>query len=114
MTDLDRKMAEVMGWEYLPYIVNKPTFTIIAGLVILSRGNGFEIWAPSTDISQAFEVVEVMRGKGFYYDAYSMENGSHVWVFKKHKDNPVLRRPGIADTPEMSIVLAAEKAMEGE
>ncbi len=64
MTDTDRIMAEkVMGWKYFESITDfvDPSYCetkdgIHFTFIVYEHG-----WHPSTDISQAFEVVEKMR-----------------------------------------------------
>jgi len=98
-------MAEVMGWRV--HRLRDDLWTNGKGFVIL-----FDRWQPTTDISQAFEVVEKMREKDYTLSLYEnpfFQNKKWVVNFISTKD---INRSGeaFATTPAMAICLAAENA----
>ena len=119
MTDLDRKMAEVMGWtlkegthEYMWAPGHSDNITDLwwydaDGNVRYRKKD----WHPQTNIKQAFEVVGVMRKNGYAFKLIASNSGGYKAEFAlvTYGENPRW-----ADTPEMAICLAAEKATEGK
>uniref|UniRef100_A0A6H2A3L6 Phage ABA sandwich domain-containing protein n=1 Tax=viral metagenome TaxID=1070528 RepID=A0A6H2A3L6_9ZZZZ len=103
MSELDRKMAErVMGW----------TLAVSIGIWEGSLVESIDSFTPTTDISQAFEVVEKMREKDYTLSLYEnpfFQNKKWVVNFISTKD---INRSGeaFATTPAMAICLAAENA----
>ena len=112
----DRKIAElVMGWKRLDedglFFEVEP----LCGVRIPEKpddvfSTNFKWWHPTTNIEQAFMVVEKMREK-FYFELQD-KNGSVFCASFEHK-NLELEGIGCHNTPAMAICLAAERAMEG-
>ena len=65
------------------------------------------MWHPSTDIKQAFEVVEKMREKGSIFTLCDQDPGE-----KPEWDAQFFSVIATDDTPAMAICLAALKAVE--
>jgi hypothetical protein len=108
---IDRLIAEkVMGWEK----DKKQTERWDTSFGLLHEYD----WEPSTDISDAWEVVEKMKEMGFNYFMQDCYTKSHAVTFihwintengksQKHYDN-------ISETAPMAICLAALKAVNSE
>ena len=102
--NIDREIAEkVMGW-------GKWTCDTIL--------NGGVAWNPSTDIKQAFEVVEKMRKRGLRFQLWDNIDSwaaQFINIIQKPKgsysyDTQYFQED--SDTPAMAICLAALKAVK--
>lgn len=69
-------------------------------------------WHPTRDITQAFDVVEKMREKGWSFElGDNHHEGKWYAIFEiPMTDN---QHYGFADTPALAICEAAKKAVEG-
>ena len=101
--NIDREITEkVMGWfERDGYWFCKNS-TVIP----------FYCWHPSTDIKQAFEVVDKMQELGFGFDL-QINNTDDGYSAEFEKDtDPNNFNPMWHDTPAMAICLTALKAIK--
>ena len=106
MINIDREIAEkVMG-----YTVGKDFFVGHEAMLRQSSSTvRCDVWRPSTDIKQAFEVVEKMDGNGFEFTLMkSKTNYRAMFVNQETRKSG----NGIHKNPATAISLAALKAME--
>jgi len=113
MSELDRKMAEVMGYIY--YFNNMDTYDYWLepqepeSKIVIECVN----WTPSTNISQAlFEVVEKMLKRGFVYNLENRTDGTHDCQFH-HLESGRWFEMVNHENPATAICLAAEQAVGG-
>lgn len=93
--ELDREMAEFMGWN-------------IDNLSEVEELNDRVVFSPTTLIQDAILIVGKMIDKGFKIDI-QMNNDKGEWfcIFFRYEDV----FDAEADTPSMAICLAARKAI---
>lgn len=114
--ELDKWIAEnVMGWKREKRYGTPPYgifYWVDESLSYkwIRPVDGWESWHPTTSISDAFMVVEKMRGKCYFFECIGYSDGWRVRV----------RRSGQGFVNELNkslplcLCLAAKKAVEGE
>ena len=105
--DLDREMAEVMGWDTdgHGYFSDNPQ----------AYQGPCGDWHPSTDIAQAMQVVEKMPNCRFALKKPRGQKNYIAGFYGYIKENEYRGFRGFeceSDTPAMAICLAAKKALE--
>lgn len=114
MTDINRFLAtEAMGWTISPYLVDEADLWEAPNGSLEFKGSlkKMEWWSPTTNLAQAFMVVEAMREKGWMFKLTSDVYTKKKWwaiFFGKGLIN------GEADTPAAAICHAAAKALGWE
>ena len=111
--NIDREIAEkVMGWKTINEFINIPSECWVASYYYREKLiEDATTWSPSTDIEQAFEVVEKMRERSYLFSLWN--RGIYYCSFWSESGCELVRTSD--KTPAMAIckaTLAALKAVE--
>ena len=113
-TEIDRKCAEIMGWEHG---LHSEYGDVIDGYFDVAEKYTISIkdWHPSTDLNQAWQVVEKMYAEGLYL---TIRNEPLIDDGKIEYEALVSRHTGISyvvidKSPSRAICLACIQAWEG-
>jgi len=110
-TEIDRKCAELMGWKKgEKYLVNNDG----GGVLLITGETRAETWHPSTDLNQAWQVVDRLAESGWYLMLYGTE-GIYTAYFRKPDKDMVIRESAMSKPTKdvnRAICLAALQAWE--